>query len=230
MGITRREFLNRGAGVALMTLPLLRWRGIERNCGCVVLDLQEHCSLRESVWGYDSVLASFNVPRCDGLIVPAALTIPPGAVQALVGALQRGATVILESGAGFAPADGPEFRVHQGVLRDALQLRVESPVDVWTADTRRRGVPYVDFMWPCAAKVRDFSRVVPLGHEEGKIIARVNGMPVALARRMGRGTLVFLGSPVGPALWTGDVEAKRWLREVLSAAWWAKFAQAAVSR
>jgi len=218
MDITRREFLSRGAGAALMTLPLPRWRGIERRGGCIVLDLQQHCSLRESVWGYDSVLASFNVPRCDGLIVPAALTIPPGAVHAMVGALQRGATVILESGAGFAPADGPAFQVHQGVLRDALQLRVESPVDVWTAAARTLGIPYVDFTWPFAAKVRDFSRVVPLGHQEGKIIARVNGMPVALARRMGRGTLVFLGSPVGPALWTGDVEARRWLRDVLSVA------------
>ena len=133
-------------------------------------------------------------------------------------ALERGATVILESGAGFTPADGPEFRVHQGVLRDALQLRVESPVDVWTADAQTRGVPYVDFTWPCAAKVRDFSRVVPLGQQEGRIIARINGLPVALTRRVGRGTLVFLGSPVGPALWTGDVEARRWLRDVLSAA------------
>jgi hypothetical protein len=214
MDVSRRDFLGCCGGAVMMTLP--RWRRVERHFRCVVLDLEEHCSLRESVSGYQAALAKLDVCHCDALIVPAALTIPPAASRLIVHALQRGATVILESGAGFVAADGPELRAHRDALRDALRLRIESPVDVWTADTRRRRVPYVDFTWPSAAKVRDFSRAVPLGQQEGKIIARVNGLPVAITRRMGRGTLVFLGSPVGPALWIGDMESRRWLRDVLN--------------
>ena len=54
-----------------------------------------------------------------------------------------------------------------------------------------------------AAKVRDFSRVLPLARQAGDVIARVDDMLVALKRRTGFGTLTFLGSPIGPALWAG---------------------------
>ena len=216
MDVTRRAFLGCCGGAVMMTLPIPRWRLFEPHFRCVVLDLEEHCSLRESVSGYQAALVNPDMPHCEALIVPAALTIPPTASRVMADALQHGATVILESGAGFAAAGGPQLRALRDVLRDALRLRIEAPVDLWTADDRTRRVPYVDFTWPTAAKVRDFSRAVPLGQQEGKIIARVNGLPVAIVRRMGRGTLVFLGSPLGPALWAGDVEARRWLHHVLS--------------
>jgi len=48
----------------------------------------------------------------------------------------------------------------------------------------------------------------------GDNIAWAGELPVALKRRVGAGTLIYLGSPVGPALWAGDVEAKRWLHAV----------------
>jgi hypothetical protein len=41
-------------------------------------------------------------------------------------------------------------------------------------------------------------------------------VPVALMRRVGRGTLLFLGSPLGPALWADDAEARRLLLDVVS--------------
>src|SRR3989442_5720972 len=241
MGVTRRRFLGCAAGAVTAGLPLDLWRrgrgwgrsslAVEASPRCVLLDLKEHGCLGESVSGYESALASLGagearlmraearwVSRCAVLIVTAALEIPLPAVRAIVSCLQAGASVILESGAGFAA--GRDFRAHRVVLRDYLQLRIEAPVELWSARISSQSIPYVDYTWPYPARVRDFSRVVPLGRQGGggEIIAWVDGLAVALKRHSGRGRLIFLGSPLGPALWAGDAEARRWLFECLGEA------------
>ncbi|HVH66424.1 MAG TPA: hypothetical protein VM716_01005 [Gemmatimonadales bacterium] len=201
------------AGAMAIGLPFDLTRPVETRRTCL-LDLREQCGLRESVAGYASVLASLSsAPHRGALIVPAALAIPPAAVRMIVAWLQAGATAILESGAGFAAES--TFRVHQGTLRASLQIRVEPPVALWASS---RSAPYVDYTWPYPTKLRDFSRVVPLGPQAGEIIASVDGLPVALRRRngLGGGTLIFIGSPVGPAIWAGDAEARRWLFDVVT--------------
>src|SRR2546429_1191286 len=221
MGITRRGFLVCVAGSLTAGLALERGRSVAARPGRVLLDLREQCGLRESAAGYESALACLGADvtsRCTPLIVPAALDIPPPAVRAILSRLRAGATVLLESGAGFAPAR--DFRAHRAVLRDRLGVHIEAPVRLWP---RRgaRGVPYVDYRWPSSAKIRDFSRVVPLGRRsggEGEIIARGDGLPGALNRRVGRGNLLCRRSPLGPALWAGDAEARRWLFLTLRAA------------
>src|SRR5256885_2483231 len=212
MGMPRRRFLGYAAGVATPAWPF-DLRSPDRSHGAAVLDLKEFCSLRESLAGYESALAGL-APRRATLIVPAALTLPPPAVRAIVSCLQAGGIVLLESGAGFAA--GREFRAHRDALRDYLQVRIQAPVPLWSAPTRGPRIPYVDYTWPSSAKLRDFSRVVPLGRQAGEVIAWVDGLPVALKRRSGRGTLIFLGSPLGPALWAGDAQARRWLVDVLA--------------
>jgi len=227
MGITRRRFLGYTAGVVTAGLRGLPLDPTSRRC--VLLDLNERGCFRESVSGYESALTSaraqwmradarWMVPsRCALLIVPAALEFPPPAVRAIVSCLQAGASVILESGAGFAVDRA--FRAHRVALRDYLQLQIEAPVDLWPDNSSQR-IPYVDYTWPRPAKVRDFSRVVPLQRQqgEGEVIAWVDGLPVALKRPGGRGNLIFLGSPLGPALWAGDAEARRWLLDCLRTA------------
>jgi len=234
MGMTRRRFLDCAAGAVTMGLPLDLWRrcrsplAAETSPRWVLLDLKEHGGLGESASGYESALATLGArflcaearwvfpSRCAVLIVPAALELPPPAVRAIVSCLRAGAMVILESGAGFAA--GRDFRAHR-VLCDYLQVRIEAPVQLWSAPTSSQRIPYVDYTWPYPAKVRDFSRVVPLGRQAGEVIAWVDGLPVALRRQSGRGgTLIFLGSPLGPALWAGDAEARRWLFDCLGEA------------
>src|SRR5216117_2175216 len=227
MGITRRRFLGYTAGVVtagLRGLPL-----DPRSRRYVLLDLHERGCFRESVSGFESALTSagaqwmradarwMSPSRCAVLIVPAALEIPPPVVRVIVSCLQAGAGVIFESGAGFAT--DREFRAHRVVLRDYLQVHIEEPVELWPENSSQR-IPYVDYTWPRPAKVRDFSRVVPLGRQEGggEVIAWVDGLPVALKRSSGRGRLIFLGSPLGPALWAGDAEARRWLFDCLGTA------------
>src|SRR5258708_1440624 len=53
--------------------------------------------------------------------------------------------------------------------------------------------------------------LVPAPGNPGEALPRADGHPVALTRRVERGTLIYLGSPLGPALWAGDAEARQWL-------------------
>lgn len=222
MRVTRRQFLGCAAAISLP-----RWRidrlspEVPSTSGVSILDLGNSCSLGESLSGYQRALGVrvlelelAPTTRPATLIVPAAVAIPPAAVGAITACLEAGGLVMLESGAGFASAR--DRSRHRAVLCDAFQVIVESPIDLWP-EANGSAIPYVDFTWPVAAKVRDFSRVVPLASGAGEIIAYVNGLPVALRRRSGRGTLIVLGSPLGPALWAGDSEARQLLRAVINA-------------
>jgi hypothetical protein len=119
------------------------------------------------------------------------------------------------------------------MLHRHFDITVGHPVDLWAEksadDTLLRhgsarhsskkldshaSFPYVTYLWPRETKVRDFSRVIPVSATNGDVIGKVGGLPVALKRRMAKGTLVFLGSPLGPALRAGDSEALSWLRLV----------------
>jgi hypothetical protein len=78
--------------------------------------------------------------------------------------------------------------------------------------------PYLDFHWPLKVKVRDFSCVVPVSTPAEQVIGWCGDWPIASKQTLGKGALVFLGSPVGPALRAGDAEAHRWLSQVLNRA------------
>jgi len=237
MEFSRRQFLSAasGAGLALVARGVA---DVSRETGApqtgfdrVILDLGGGCGLRESLAGYQAALAGagFGVVRVPPtetmpartIIVPGCVRLHPAEARALAASLSQGAMVLIESAAGFADgADGPDFEHHREQLCSHFGLAVEAPVDLWRPErvggTAR--VPYVDYVWPVAVKVRDFSRVVPVesgaakpAWQRGAIIGWTNGRPVAARRRVGRGTLVFLGSPLGPLLGWGDREARQWL-------------------
>lgn len=201
----RREFLSYAAGI--VTIPaLIDFTSSRRT---EVLDLQENCCLSESVAGYSAARADVGrAARRSVLIVPAAGRIPETAMRRMVTSMQAGGIVILESGAGFA--NEQDLHAHRDTLRDCFAVRLNAPVQLWP-----RRTPYVDFTWPFATKLRDFSRVIPLDQPTGQTIGWADGLPVALRRQAGRGTFICLGSPLGPALWAGDVDAKRWLLDVV---------------
>jgi hypothetical protein len=71
--------------------------------------------------------------------------------------------------------------------------------------------PYVEYFWPVRCKIREFSpvKLTPVPGDE--IIATFLGQPVGLRRRVGNGTLITLGSPLGPVFLAGDPDARRWL-------------------
>jgi hypothetical protein len=243
MSISRRNFLGgvTGCAAALWSFqPIgLDAPGSEPEYGidCVLLDLKSHCVLRESLQGYQAALnllpeATLNSQRRYRLaIVPAFGAMESAVAWTLSDLLAAGTHVLLESGAGFlSPA---EFTVHQRMLNRHFDIAVCAPVDLWAgkpaddAPLRHRAgrhpgngpdsyasIPYVNYLWPLETKVRDFSRVIPVSASGASVIGKVGALPVALKRRTARGTLIFLGSPLGPSLRAGDFEALSWLRLV----------------
>jgi len=139
--------------------------------------------------------------------------IEPEFAQRLVVCLSAGTRLVIESGSGFL--DDPEFVVHQGLLQHYFNIAVLPPVDLWASNVYCHA-PYIDYLWPHATKVRDFSRITPVAANKREIIGWAGDVPVALKRRMGRGELIFLGSPIGPALGAGDLEAARWVQSVVA--------------
>ncbi|HEX5483649.1 MAG TPA: hypothetical protein VFZ08_13585 [Terriglobia bacterium] len=125
---------------------------------------------------------------------------------------ETGACVLVESGGIFL--SGADFRRQKSLAQAQFGFALLPPVKLW--ESSESGIPYVDFTWPVPARVRDFSRAIPLAGT-GAPIAHLEGNAVALQRRLGAGTLVFLGSPLGPHLLAGDRDAQRWLGAVSQA-------------
>jgi len=224
MDITRREFLGYTAGaMSVVGAPLPHWiapSGTERRPKKWRVFCSDPDVLPESSAGYRAVLPqrrsqyehweqSDPMTQCSLVIMSSVILLPEKIAKRLRICLQRGTTVIVESGVGFANHLG--FRKHRRSLREGLGLRVAAPVNLWSPP---RATPYVDYTWPIRTRVRDFSRLVPPANQPGEIIAWAGDLPVALRQRVGPGTLIYIGSPLGPALSIGDTEAIRWLSAV----------------
>lgn len=190
--------------------------------GCALADLGSSCALRESSAGYESALAAagmaFKRTSLHSLL-PSRLVILPAAVftheSELVRVrrhLKNGSTVILESGAAFINAEG--FYFHRCLMDSVLGLSLHAPIRLWESADSFSQSPYIDYRWPVVTKVREFSRIIPVDCRSGETIAWFHKLPVAIKRRVGKGTLVFLGSPLGPHLLAGDREAGNWLQAV----------------
>jgi hypothetical protein len=208
----------------------------------VLLDAQEHGTLPESLAGYQMALGAGEarffrtslgpLPHSKTIIVPACMSLPPEMTGEIASALRAGSRVVLESGAVFATP--PDFARHQEWLRQCWDVRIGAPVDLWRAGNDQlrdppsydllvnrhsplaSRAPYVDFHWPFSTKVRDFSRVLPVFALKEHVVASCGHLSVASKHTKGKGTLVFLGSPLGPALLAGDTEAHRWLRAIIA--------------
>ena len=235
---TRREFLGHTlGGVAAAALPVwLAGHGARRadaatppittesgESECVVFDFRSRCGIRESSAGYESALSSLDatwsrstdsVRRYPALIVaPAATGFGPAGAAWLGMQALAGSTVLLELASAWAD-DESAFDADREALRQLMGIELGRPVNLWPR--RTRAMPYVDYDWPSPASVRDFSRVLPMTVRDGEAIGHVGDMPVAVRCRKDLGTIVVLGSPLGPALLSGDAEARRWLGEVVA--------------
>jgi hypothetical protein len=210
--------------------------------GCALLDLEANCTLPESLAGMRAALGATHRRVTDlalngadsVVVVPAAGTVRAetfGATAELVG---RGATVLWESGAAFL---GPrDFEYQQHFVRQHFGISMEKPIDVWLHSASRRAsvgaknesarraraighaqVPYVAYHCPREVLIRDFSRMIPVSAENGRAIGHWGEIPVAWRKSIGAGTLIFVGSPIGPALRAGDSDAASLLRSLIAA-------------
>lgn len=245
MPISRRNFLQ-GMTASAGTLWSSRIgfdKPAGRELACVVLDLKSRCVLRESLQGYQAAFADEHPYlatdrldfrwRCRTVIVPGFGTVDAATGRMLQDLVQRGTRLVLESSAGFlTPA---ETAAHEKMLLRCFELEVKPPVDLWSeklsddgffaggANLHRRktidgrqSIPYVRYVWPREIMVRDFSRVIPVSAKRGEVIGWAGSLPVASKTSLGKGTLIFLGSPLGPALRASDPEALSWLQSVVA--------------
>jgi hypothetical protein len=173
-----------------------------------VLDLGSDCMLRESLAGF----CRTGIPACPlptdnhvclSYVVPAAARLTDDLLARLSRHVYEGGWLIFESVAGFGG-----FEAQREQLARHFHLAIEPPIDLWA---RSVPVPYVDYHWPVRTKVRDFSSVVPVHAAAAEIIGTIGRIPMA-ARF---GSLVFLGSPIGPSLLAGDREAHFWFNALL---------------
>ncbi len=221
--ISRRDFL--GASAAAAVASALCPESVRRDepPDCVLLAVPAERGLEESLAGFEAALEEAGVRfvnsfsrsslRCRTIIVPASTSLSPTLGRQIVAGVEKGAWALVESGAGFHSPD--EFRRHQRMLESCFDVETGLPIDLWKGDSRRRS-PYVDYTWPVRAKIRDFSRVIPVSRKSGDIICNAGEFPLGVKRRVGGGYLIFLGSPLGPALRAGDREARRWLGSLVS--------------
>ena len=158
------------------------------------------------------------------VVVPAAGTVRAETFGAVAELVERGSTVLWESGAAFLNSN--DFLRQQTLTLEHFGISMERPVDVWSQSASRSAgvgaknqtarsmraigheqVPYVAYHWPLEARIRDFSRVIPVSAENGRAIGHWGEIPVAWRKSIGTGTLIFVGSPIGPALHAGDSDA-----------------------
>lgn len=234
MEIDRRTFLTlAGAGAAaafpagrLSAMPAAP-RPANVPSAIATLDLGNGCGLRESVAGFASGLAELGMvatsirPGIDSdarprglLVVPAVAVAGWPASNLLIRRAARGDLCLVELGFGFG--DGDLCTSGRFWLSQTLGLRAGTPAR--SPRVNGRPVPYVDYEWPVATKVRDFSRVIPLEGPGWTPMAWSGRSVVGLRRRMGAGSVVVLGSPIGPHLRSGDPEATEWLRALVAEA------------
>jgi hypothetical protein len=152
--------------------------------------------------------------------------------------LEKGARVVWESGAAFL--EPRSFTEQQHLAREYFGISIGRPIDVWSRSIARRAtgsggdgsepnrsalsvraighehVPYVTYRWPVETHVRDFSSVIPVSATTGHAIAHWGKLPVAWSRHVGAGMLVFIGSPIGPAVRAGDSDAHSLLRSLIA--------------
>lgn len=94
--------------------------------------------------------------------------------------------VLVESAVGFAPENLSWLRF--------WGISVHEAADV-------TGPAWIRFSWPIPAMIRDFGRICPVSG--GTVIARLGDIPVAVRN----GSLIVLGSPLGPHIYAGDRDA-----------------------
>ena len=156
----------------------------------------------------------------------------PAMAETLLGLLEAGTHVLLESGAGFLnPA---EFTAHQKMLYRYFDIEVAPPVDLWSGKSAddallflarpghrprtKRGRSRIPSLRQLLLATRDKGPGLQSGNSRVGERRRCDRQGRSITRRVekadGGGRLIFLGSPLGPALRAGDPQARSWLRLV----------------
>jgi hypothetical protein len=197
--MTRRSLLQ-GAGLAFaaVQLPLLpRAESTPR----LHIAHEDHLLATESARGYSQVLAAStgkSVERCS--IVAGLRNLAKREGYLLADAVEKGRWLLIESGTSFATAS--ESSYHRHLMRElfGLQIGLHAP----SQDLKDL---YVTYEWPTRCMVRHFGGAVGIEADDQNVIARAGRMPIAVRMTVGKGGIIYIGTPLGPVLPSGDRDA-----------------------
>ena len=223
MKISRRQLI-KGTVMTMAVggcLGETAWRQLGKHC--LLIDAGPECSLQEAVKGYEVTLESLGIvpTKQSELSSPSELVVVPGVTALdsrlatrLASAVKVGSSLILECGFGFGAPHS--YTYHRNLLRTEFDILIEQPIQVWSEIESHYRDPYVDYYWPNRMRVRDFCSISPLKPQRAEVIAMLGSAVVGIRKSLGKGSVIFLGSPLGPALLAGDLQARGWLRDVFA--------------
>lgn len=178
--------------------------------GSAALLVSENAMAEESLRGYRRHFdfeVSPAVPADRPLIVvPGLRNLTEPDWSALRASVWKGVSVVLESGLAFA-SDAE-------VARQRADLQKHFGIRIAPQLFRTSAVRYIRFHWPLEVLVRDFSESVSVDPRSAEPIATAGAQVAAVRRRLGRGNVVYLGSPLGPMLLADDPQAVLWVRSI----------------
>ena len=206
--LTRREFLT-GLTLAPFVVQLTAAKSaIARS---VEIWPEHHCLSLESAMGFRH-LVSRNPPAtsfASGRTASSSLIIAPGirwmslsTAADLADRIHQGAWVILESGLGFSSRTESKHQID--LLKRVFGLQLLPPVKV---GKNPAAATYLEYTSPVHRLVRTFEAITPVGCDQSEALARWGKHSVCIRRRIGDGTLVFLGSMLGPGIGAEEREA-----------------------
>lgn len=212
--VTRRQILLSAASAAVLPCTVLAAREEPSQAvRWIVIDPRNSLA-RESARGFQAALrrtgerfeVSDSVPtfRAELIVLPFATTLSQQQASRLCRQLAAGCSVVVESGASFA-SHGEVLR-QRAVWRQAFGIHADLPPSgrTWPAGDPTN---YVRYHWPADAQIRYFGELLSVSTAGAEGIATYRGRTVGIRKRIGRGELLFLGSPLGPMLAAEDHQA-----------------------
>jgi hypothetical protein len=151
-------------------------------------------------------LSPLKLERGGVIIVPAMREMSVGSASGLAEGVRSGANLWIESGLCFS-SEG-EVGQQLAILRNAFGLEVLRPV-------RTAGNPYVRYVLPCQKLVRTFEAVNPVASDDVEVLARFQQHVVCVRKKLGSGSIIYLGSMIGSGLLADEREAHSVVRELL---------------
>jgi hypothetical protein len=204
---TRREFLT-GLALAPFVVHLTAGQSAARS---VEIWQEDHCLSLESSMGFRHLVSCYPPATIFATGRPASgsLIIAPGirwmslSIAAdLADRIHRGAWVILESGLGFSSRAESEHQTD--VFKRVFGLQLLPPVKV---GKKPAAATYLEYTRPVHRLVRTFEAITPVRWDQSETLARSGTHSVCIRKRIGDGTLVFLGSMLGPGIGAEEREA-----------------------
>lgn len=191
---TRRQLLFDLASLSTSSL-------LVKQCRPAEIISEPHSLSEESARGYRKLLSAHESVWPGLIILPASCRLSLESAKKFRQRVIKGSRLILESGVAYSAA--LESTRQRRILAEVFGIHVGEAVPMSTSEAS-----YVTYRCPRRIMVRTFGAITPVHCASSESITEFEGIPVAMARQTGDGTVVFLGSILGIGLLAHEREAR----------------------